>query len=410
MPSFRKTAVLLTIGSELLKGSTLNTNARFLGERLLAAGFRLKEQIACDDVISEIKTCLARALKSADLVILTGGLGPTPDDVTREAVAAYFKKPLILSQVQWRRINRLYQSLDRTMPASVRQEALYPRSARQLINRYGIALGFCLTAGKKLVVVLPGVPRELENLMDTQVLPLLKRTFKGPAPKHKLILKTFGLSEPSVMEKLGADFFDEPFEFGIYPHPGEVTVRIFAESSAAITRLRRKALKRLESFIYSTRDESMAQALGECLRAKGHWLAAAESCTGGQLAAEMTRAPGASRYFRGGLTVYDNGLKNRLRVTAQMLRRNGAVSLPVAEQLARQIRKFAHADWGIGITGIAGPGGGSRRKPAGLVFIGVCGPAGFRHVERFQFWGTREQIQRRAVMKALELLWRALTR
>ena len=149
----RKTAVLLTIGSELLKGSTLNTNARFLGQRLLAAGYRIREQIACDDVVSEIQDCLSRALKMADVIIVSGGLGPTPDDVTREAIAGYFKKPLIASPAQWQRIVKLYKRLGRVMPASVRCEALYPKTALPLINRYGIALGFIMRQGKKQVVV-----------------------------------------------------------------------------------------------------------------------------------------------------------------------------------------------------------------------------------------------------------------
>jgi len=404
----RKTAVLLTVGSELLKGSTLNTNARFLGQRLLAAGYRVREQIACDDVVPEIQNCLARALKIGDLVIVSGGLGPTPDDVTREAIAGYFKKPLIIHPAQKRRIVKLYARLGRVMPPSVQNEALYPKTAEPLINTYGIALGFCVKQGHKRVIVLPGVPRELENLMDFQVLPLLKRGASQVAAKFPLILKTVGLSEPAVMEKLGPDFFDQPFEFGIYPHPGEVTLRIYSESRKTHDVLRKKAKSRLQDFIYASREISLAESVSALLTGRKMRLGVAESCTGGQLAAELTRYPGASRCFQGGLIVYDNGLKVRLGVEKKCLERYGAVSAPTAEKLAVEAARFTQAHWGIAITGIAGPGGGTRAKPVGTVYIAVSGPRNYRAVELYEFWGTRDQIQKRAVTKSLELLWRAL--
>ncbi|MBP9864810.1 MAG: CinA family nicotinamide mononucleotide deamidase-related protein [Candidatus Omnitrophica bacterium] len=406
--SSRKTAVLLTVGSELLKGSTLNTNARFLGQRLLAAGFRVQEQLACDDVIPEIQGCLARALKMADLVIVSGGLGPTPDDVTREAIAGYLGKPLVTCPQQWRRIVKLYKRLGRVLPESVSCEALYPKGGTPLINRYGIALGFCLRLGPKHVVVLPGVPRELESLMDHSVLPFLRRNFFSTPAKFPLILKTVGLSEPAVMEKLGPDFFDVPFEFGIYPHPGEVTLRIYCESRKTRGHIQKKAVRALKEYIYASREVSLAQTIGNLLTAKNMRLGIAESCTGGQLSAELTAQAGASRFFQGGVIVYANKLKEKLGISKKLLAREGAVSASVAGNLAAQAAHFSGAEWGIGITGIAGPTGGTRQKPVGTVYIAVSGSRKYQKTACFEFWGTRDQIQKRAVTKALEMLWQAL--
>ncbi len=417
-----KIATILTIGAELLKGSTLNTNARFLGQRLLSAGFRVRSQISCDDVEGEIHACLKETLQESDLVIVSGGLGPTPDDVTRDAIAGYFKVPLKFSRQQGTRILNVYRKLGRVMPESVRKEALYPANASALINRYGIALGFSIKQRGRLLVALPGVPRELEKLFDEKVISLIRRTFPTARPKYELTVKTLGLSEPAVMEKLGSDFFDEPFEFGIYPHPGEVTLRLFTEQAAILRKLRRKVLRRLAGSIYATNEGTLAGRLGEMLMARKETLAAAESCTGGQLSAELTAAAGASRYFLGGLVAYANKIKFKLGVSKSDLRRYGAVSQSVALQLASGICKKFGADWGIGITGIAGPGGEGLKKPLGLVYIALQGPSqkiGDRSkngsvpknalVEKCLFWGSRDQIQRRAVAKALELLWRKIS-
>lgn len=401
-------AFLLTVGSELLKGSTLNTNARFLADKLTAAGFSVIGQQACADSIPEIQNHLRQALRRAEVTVVCGGLGPTPDDVTRDAVAAFFKSPLVLSAVQWRRIRSLYKKLRRNLPQAVRQEALYPRCARPLVNRTGLALGFAVERSARTVIVLPGVPKELEQMVIDPVVPLLKRRYVRMRRPEAVVCRTVGLSEPRVMEMLGTDFFSEPFEFGIYPHPGEVTVRIYASDESLSLRLKRRLQKRLGGWVYTMRDISLAQSVGALLKRRKEWLAVAESCTGGQLSAELTKMNGAGKFFRGGWIVYHNDFKNRLGVPKPLLARNGAVSRPVAKQLAASAAAKAGAEWGIGITGIAGPSGGSKKKPVGLVYIGLRGPKGFCQVERFDFWGTRDQIQRRSVIKALELLWRAL--
>jgi nicotinamide-nucleotide amidase len=404
----RHAAAVLTVGDELLKGCTLNTNARFIGECLSELGFRVVAQASCPDDKKMIAARLAEALGAAELVIVTGGLGPTPDDVTREAIADFFRVPLALSKVQHARILRYFRARRKRMPAIVRREACFPVNADPLVNRHGIALGFSIDCGRRLIVVLPGVPSEMEKMFRELVVPLLRLKFPGARPAAQLTAKIAGLSEPDIMRKLGRDFFDEPFDFGIYPAPSETTIRIQTATRPARERVRRRLKARLGASVFALEDISLARAVGARLRARRATLAAAESCTGGLFAAEITQVPGASRYFKGGITAYSDRVKaEALDVDPAMLRLKGAVSRQTALALARGVRRKLRATYGVGITGIAGPSGGSARKPVGTVFIAVAGPEG-ASAREFHFWGDRGQIREKAAKKALDLLWRRL--
>lgn len=405
---------IITIGAELLKGSVLNTNARFLGWELTDLGFDVRWQTACGDVIEAIGQALREAIGRSDLIILSGGLGPTPDDLTREALSQFFKVPLTFSSSQFSEIRKHYQRLDRHVPEMVRREAHFPANATPLINRYGIALGFTMVHKSRLVVVLPGVPVELEKMFRELVKPLLRRHFrKRLVPRPALVVKTIGLSEPQIMMRLGRDFFKDSFDFGIYPAAGEVSMRIQADLVAIIRRLRRKVDLRLGDSIYAFEDKSLAEVVGTILTRRRKTLAAAESCTGGLLASEVTKTAGASQYFKGGLTVYSNEVKKIFfewsgeKHAVQDLLRKGAVSKEVAAALAEGIRKQLGTTYGIGITGIAGPVGGSRRKPVGLVYLSLASPEKVKVWKR-EFWGDRNQIQTKAMKKALEYLWREI--
>ncbi len=404
-------AEILTIGAELLKGSTLNTNAQFLGRELTQLGFRVVAQTSCGDAIPEIAARLKDALNRSTVIVLTGGLGPTPDDLTREAVASYFQVPLVFSKEQFSNIRKYYRRhakpAKRLIPELVRKEALYPENAVPLINRFGIALGFYLRQGRQWIFVLPGVPAELEKMFKQNIVRLLKKNFAELSAKPHLVVKMVGLSEPEIMTKLGRDFFDPPFEFGIYPAPGEVAIRIHAEKQSVIRQLKQKIKRRLGSSVYAYEEISLAEAIGKILTAKKQSLAAAESCTGGKLSAEITHVPGASLYFKGGITVYSNEWKENLGVPKHLIQAKGAVSPEVAWLLAEKVRLYAKSTYGLGVTGIAGPSGGSKRKPVGLVYISVAGPKhskGGQHL----FWGDREQVRTKAVKKALEYLWREI--
>ncbi|MDD5218735.1 MAG: molybdopterin-binding protein [Candidatus Omnitrophica bacterium] len=294
------TAEIITIGSELLKGSTLNTNAQFLSRELTQLGFSVNLQISCDDQIYAIATHLGQALLRSDVIIVTGGLGPTPDDVTRDALAQYFKVPLLFSKSQYGQIKKLYGRHLLKVPALVRKEAMYPENAIPLINRFGIALGFYIPLRQKILIALPGVPRELESMMLTLIKPLLKRFFPDLETKPKIVARTVGVSEPEVMRKLGKSFFKDNFEFGIYPETGEVALRIYADHQSIIDRLSRHIRKKLRDSLYALEEISLSAAVGKLLQSRNRTLAVAESCTGGLLSSEITRIAGASRYFKAG--------------------------------------------------------------------------------------------------------------
>lgn len=400
----RPTAEVLTIGNELLKGSVLNTNAQFLGRELTSLGFEVTEQNACRDEINEIKEAFGRSYRRADLVIITGGLGPTPDDLTRDAIAAYFHIPLKFSSRQYAFIQKYYRQRKRKTPALVRKEAMFPANCQPLFNTFGIALGFSIFSGGKLVVVLPGVPSELEKMFDTLVKPLIKKSFKKLPKRQRLIVKTVGLSEPTVMQKLGRDFFSETFDFGIYPNLGEVAIRMYAESVKTIHNVKRKIQKRLGKSIYAYEEKTLPQVVGELLRSRKQSIAVAESCTGGLLASEITRIPGAGKYFRGSVTVYQIQVKRWLGVSQEVIRNHGVVSAETACELAKVTRQTFKTDYSIGITGVAGPKK-EEGKPVGLVFIAIAGPRRTR-VWKEHFLGDRTQIQAKAAKKSLEYLWR----
>jgi nicotinamide-nucleotide amidase len=403
----RPGAEVLTIGNELLRGTVLNTNAQFLGAALLDLGFETLHQSSCADAIPEIIASLRRALSRSDVVIATGGLGPTPDDLTRDAVAGLFGVPLEISRQQLNFIKSYYRRRNKKMPFMVRKEAMFPKTSVPLFNHYGIALGFSITLGSKILIVLPGVPDELRGMFKTQVLPVLKKNFPALKKRHSLIVKTVGLSEPGVMERLKKDFFSDPFEFGIYPKAGEVALRLYADSPVVLARLEKKLRERLGSAVYAYAEKEISEAVGELLTRKKRSLAVAESCTGGLLAAELTRTPGASRYFLGSMTVYDNRIKELLGVPAKTISAYGAVSMQVAKLLASRVREKFGSDYGIGITGIAGPAGGSKKKPVGLVYLALAAPSkvyGWKE----SFWGNRSQIQTKAVKRALEYLWKEI--
>ncbi len=405
-PGKMPAAALLTIGNELLTGRTVNTNAAFLGAELTRLGFRVKEQKACPDDISAIQNSL-KQLAAADLVIVTGGLGPTPDDLTREAIAAFFSVPLRFSAGQFQAMIAIYRKLGREIPELARREAYYPANAKPLLNRFGIALGFWVFNQKQILVVLPGVPTELQKMFTHDVKPLLKKYFKKLSADQTLVVRMAGISEPRIIEKLGVDFFKTAFQFGIYPSEAETQICIRSPSKKTISFLKRKIHRRLKPWIFSWGEESLPQIIGKLLLKRNKTLSVAESCTGGGLAYELTRYAGASRFFSGGAIVYNVAAKSQLGVSPVTIKKHGEVSEQVAAELAVKACHFWKTSFGIGVTGIAGPSGGSVRKPVGFVYIAIFGEKKII-VERHLFWGNREQIQRKAVSKSLEMLWRRL--
>lgn len=403
----RPKAEILTVGAELLTGSTVNTNAAFLGRELTDLGFEVQGQTACPDDIPSIQAALGRALKLADLIVVSGGLGPTPDDVTRDALAEFFNVPLVFSKVQYREIERQYRRRGRTVPKIVKREAHFPANAKPVFNRFGVALGFIIQERGSVVIAVPGVPGELIRLYQMHLKPFLCRHFIGLGRPARLIVKTIGLSEPTIMKRLSKNFFKMgEFKFGIYPQAGEVAIRIQADRLGLVRRLKKYMSRALNGHIYSFDEVEIEEVIGKRLTRKSWTLSVAESCTGGQVSRRITRVAGASRYFSGGVVAYQNRIKTDLLQVPQFtLLSKGAVSKQTAAAMAKGVRQRFASRLGISVTGIAGPAGGTRQKPVGLVYFGMSDPVRCRSWQEF-FTGDREQIQERATKKALEYLWR----
>lgn len=402
-------AVILTVGAELLSGKTLNSNALFIGKKLFSAGWNVHRQVSCRDSISDIQKCLRESLEDANLVIVSGGLGPTPDDLTRDAIAEYFHSPIAFSEKQFSRIEKFYRTRGKVPPELVKKEAMYPQKAKPILNDYGLAMGFYLLQNEKMILAVPGVPYEMESMFENQAMSLIKKTFPKVKNPNALMVKTCGISEPEIMEKLGTDFFDRSFDFGIYPDIGEVAIRITASDPQTLKICKKRIQERLSEKIYTWGEATLAEVVSNLLVKQKKTLAAAESCTGGLLSHEMTKFPGASSFFEGSIVAYQNKIKSAvLDVHPLILKKHGAVSEACAKEMAEGIQEKFKTTYGISITGIAGPSGGRVLKPVGLVYIGLSSGKSKTKVREFQFHGKRLQIQRRSVKKAMEILWKEL--
>jgi len=407
--------IILTIGNEILKGRILNTNARFMARCLYSAGFRVREVRSIGDSETRIVEALEQCFAQVSLVIATGGLGPTRDDVTKKAACRFFNAALVPDQKLLEELRQRFVSMGYPeIPERSRGQAEVPEGAVILPNARGTASGLLLEEGDRVLILLPGVPLELQALMDEQVLPLLSGRW-GPNRPASAIVRTVGLGESVLARRVEEAL--SPEEAGLlsyYPHGGMVDVVIAAESGVSpdentLRRLADKVAASAEGHVYSRDERSLNRVIAEILGGKNLKLALAESCTGGLLAKSITDLPGSSVYFHSGVVSYSNEAKSSfLGVPGELIAEHGAVSEQVCRAMAEGLKKRTRADYTIAVTGIAGPGGGSPAKPVGTVYIALSS-AEKTPVERFSFGGDREQIRLRSSNKALELLWRALT-
>ena len=404
-------AVIVAVGDELTSGATVDTNSAYLARRLAELGIETLRHETVGDDTAAIAEAITRAAAEAELVIVTGGLGPTPDDLSRRALASAMGVELVEDPRQAERIAAFFARRGREMKPSNRAQALVPRGAEAIDNDRGTAPGLAANVGKSRVFILPGPPHEMREMFTARVLPELS----ADAAIATRLIHTFGAGESDVAGAI-ADLMDRRANprVGTTAQAGVVTVRITARGrdAEAAEELAEKVAElvkaRLGELVFGTGEETLSGVVGSLLRSAGQSLAVAESCTGGLLGALLTDVPGASEYFLGGVVAYANEAKaGLLDVPWELLRTHGAVSEPVAGAMAAGARGRFGADWGIGITGIAGPAGGSAKKPVGLVYIALAGP-GIDQVHRQVFPGTREVIRRRAALAALDHLRRAL--
>lgn len=404
-------AELIAVGSELLEPWRADTNgsylARVLGERGVAVRFRT----VVGDTAEDLQDAFRVALGRSDLIVATGGLGPTIDDLTREAVASLLGLPLLPDEAICRRIEERFRRHGLPMPPQNRRQAMVPRGAEVLPNRLGTAPGLWLTSGGASLVLLPGVPEEMRQIAEESVLPRLGMA--GERFAHRIV-KIVGLAESEVdrrLEKVARRA--APVAWTILASPGQVEIHLRERvpeggRPGGIERIDRDIASVLGAHVAARDEETIEDVTGRLLAGRGATLATAESLTGGGIAERVTRTPGASRYFRGGVVAYGDEAKGAvLGVAAETLRVHGAVSRETALEMARGARRLFGSTWALSATGYAGPEGGGPDQPPGTAFLGLAGP-GFETARELRFPGTREIVRERTGRLALDLLRLAL--
>jgi nicotinamide-nucleotide amidase len=412
-------AYLVCVGSELLAGQ-VNTHQAWLSVRLRRAGFDVAGESSLPDSVSEIKAAMRRALGAADAVIVCGGLGPTFDDLTREAAAAALGRGIRFVPGLWRTIRARFARYHVAVPEQNKRQAEVIEGAEVLANDNGSAPGqrleFRGADGRaRSLILLPGPYAEMAPIFR-RVLPRLADRHARGAGAASFTLRLVGVPESVADERLDAVRARFPdASFTILASGGEVsfhaTVRAATRAAARkqSAALRAAALKAVGRWCYGEGDATLESTVGLRLKKKRLTLAVAESCTGGLLGGRLTSVPGSSAWFRGGVIAYDNSVKSKLLgVSAALLKKRGAVSQECAEAMARGARKAAGADLGVAITGIAGPDGGTKEKPVGLVHLAVSGPGRALRARRLDIHGPRESVRARAAGAALALLKEAV--
>jgi nicotinamide-nucleotide amidase len=401
-------AEIIAIGSELLTPYRLDTNSLFLTDGLNQVGIRVVHKAVVGDSLDDMRASFRQALDRADLVVACGGLGPTDDDRTREAVADLLGRKLELNEGVLRHIQELFRRFGRVMPEINRRQAMVPEGATVIPNPRGSAPGLWIETSGHIVILLPGVPSELRAMFDQEVHPRLTRLGRD----ERLFtrdLRITGLPESEVEQRVSPLYALYPdTETTILASPPGIQLhpRVWSRDPAQANQILDEMVKRmalaLGEHLYSTDGEAMEEVVARALTENRATIAVAESCTGGLLAERLTNIPGSSIYFLGGVVCYSNELKSSLvDVPAELIESKGAVSPEVALALADGIRKRTGATIGVGVTGIAGPGGGTPEKPVGLVHIGIADERGPRE-RRFQFPGDRERIRMHASQTALD--------
>lgn len=411
-------AEIICVGTELLLGDILNTNAQFLALELADLGIPHYYQTVVGDNPGRLKQVLTIASDRSNLLIFTGGLGPTPDDLTTETLADFFGVSLVERQDVLEDIAQKFAQRGREMTPSNHKQALIPKGADVLPNPGGTAPGIIWQPRDGLTILtFPGVPSEMQQMWQETAVPFLKNQGWGKEIIHSRLLRFWGIGESALSEKV-APFFNLPNPtVAPYAGQGEVRLRVSAraasraEAEQLIDPVAQQLQEIGEPYYYGTDTDTLASVVGQLLTDADETLSVAESCTGGGLGSMLTSIPGSSDYFLGGVISYDNSVKaSLLGVTQSDLYTWGAVSKPVAMQMAAGVRSLLSTHWGLSITGIAGPGGGTETKPVGLVYIGLAKPDGTVDCFKYQLGQNRSRasIRHASACNALDQLRRSL--
>lgn len=404
---------LVSTGTELLLGQIVNTNAPFLATRLNELGFSVIYQTTVGDNRDRMKLVLKTALERADIVITSGGLGPTQGDITKEVTASLLGKTMYLDEASAERIQRFFTKRRTCMQSNNLRQAMMPEGARIIENTCGTAPGVIVEeeATGKIIINLPGPPHECSAMFETSIVPYLSERFGFQGAIVSRVLRTYGLGESAVEERIKQYILSQSNPtLALLARSGEIHVRITARADnetqalQMIHDLESKIRPLLGEYIFGIDEDTIELIVGNLLLEKNLSVAFAESCTGGLVTSRITDVPGSSRYLIGSIVCYSNTVKvEQVGVKEEVLTAKGAVSCETAESMAQGIRRKLCAGVGIGITGIAGPDGATADKPVGLVYIAIDGPAGTRCYEQY-FTGARTDIKKRTALAALNHL------
>jgi nicotinamide-nucleotide amidase len=374
-------AEIITIGDEILIGQTVDTNSAWIGTELNLIGIRVNRIISVSDRREEIMSALDGSLERADIVLVTGGLGPTSDDITKQTLADYFGAEMVINEDVLKNVTERLSRRGISMNENNRRQALVPENCTVLSNHAGTAPGMLFMKDGRMVVSMPGVPHEMKQLMNEHVLPMLAEKYRGKVIIHKNIM-TYGTSEAKLAERLEERFEKElptTVRLAYLPAFGIIKLRLTATGNdeAEAKNTLKEQVKKLYMFIpdviYGEDEVTLEEAVGNLLNERHMTVCTAESCTGGKIASLITSVPGSSDWYKGSVVAYDNSIKNRiLGVSNDTLHIHGAVSRETAEEMARSARRLMDTDFAIAVTGIAGPTGGTPEKPVGTVWIAIA--------------------------------------
>ncbi len=407
-------ATIISIGDEILNGMVVNTNAAFIAEKLNSIGIYILRIVTVGDDEKEILNTFKEYYKRTDIIIVTGGLGPTHDDVTRNAVCKFFDVELVSSEEACKNVQSYMQQRNRGWTPAAEDQTFIPEGAVIIPNKFGTAVGELFEKDERFFIVMPGVPYEMKSMMNDSVIPFFQTKKIGNVILHKTLMTT-GIPESEIAKRLGSlEEIIDGEKLAFLPSPMGVRLRITVSGEektkceAKLLSIEKRIRDRIGKYIYSIDDEEIEAVVGKILTEKKLKLAIAESCTGGMIANKFTNISGSSNYIQLAVVTYSNKSKiDLLNVPKDLIDKHGAVSKEVAEAMASGVRSIAGSDIGISTTGIAGPTGGTKEKPIGLVWIGFSNNEETA-AQKFQFGEGRIQVKERASQAAIDLLRRKL--
>lgn len=403
-------AEIITIGDEILIGQVVDTNSAWLGQQLNPLGWDVSRITTISDQPDEITNALSNGIQRSDMVIITGGLGPTKDDVTKKTLCTYFGVDLVFDELSYKNVERIFSFLKREVTQVNRDQALIPSNATALQNNFGTAPGLWIESQNTIIVILPGVPYEMKDIMTNEVFPRMRHLSKDIVTHRTLVIS--GMPESVISEEIEDIELNLPagLKIAYLPNYSVVRLRITGkgtnedEINQLLDATQNQIKKKIGKFVVADSDKQIEQIVGELLTSKNQTASCAESCTGGYVAHLVTSVPGSSAYFPGSVVTYSYENKTEiLGVDADLLWNKGAVSQEVVEKMANAVRIKNHTDYGLAISGIAGPSGGTIDKPVGTVWMAVSDKHGV-HSKEYHLRGDRKQNIERSGNLALELL------